>query len=96
MALFLVRMTVNWPRDLKGAEAEALRAREKDYAAGLQRSGVWKHLWRTTGVFGNVSVFDVESHEHLHEVLTGLPFFPMLDIEIEPLSDHPGRVAPDP
>lgn len=93
--LFLVKMTVDWPREMPKVEAEALQEAERSYSAELQRKGLWKHLWRTTGVFGNVSVFDVESHEVLHDALTGLPFFPYLTLEITPLSRHPGWVMPD-
>lgn len=93
--LFLVKMRVDWPRDMPDEDAEALQVAERDYSADLQHKGVWKHLWRTTGVFGNVSVFDVQSHEELHEVLTNLPFFPFITLEITPLSQHPGRVTVD-
>ena len=93
--LFMVQMTVDWPRNMPEDEASRLRDAERAYSADLQRKGVWKHLWRTTGIFGNVSIFDVQSHEELHDVLTGLPFYPFLTIEITPLSDHPGRIDPE-
>ena len=93
--LFLVKMQVDWPRDMAPDDAEALQKAERTYSADLQRKGVWKHLWRTTGIFGNVSVFDVQSHEELHEALTNLPFYPFLTVEITPLSRHPGWVMGD-
>ncbi|WP_298937250.1 muconolactone Delta-isomerase family protein [uncultured Ruegeria sp.] len=90
--LFLVKMSVDWPRDMPPDEASALQKAERAYSANLQRKGVWKHLWRTTGIFGNISVFDVQSHEELHEVITGLPFYPYITLDITPLSQHPGRI----
>ena len=62
----------------------------------LQKRGVWLHLWRTSGIFGNVSIFDVESNEKLHEILSGLPFFSFLTMEITPLSRHPSRITDPP
>lgn len=96
MALFLVTMRVDWPRDMDEGEARRLTEAERAYAARLQREGTWLHLWRVAGVFGNVSVFDVESHEALHEVLAGLPFFPFLTIEVTPLARHSGRIEDPP
>lgn len=90
--LFLVRMTVDWPRDLPEAEAARLTAAERAYSARLQEAGTWRHLWRSSGKFGNISVFDVASHEELHEILSSLPFFPFVTMEVEPLSRHPGRI----
>lgn len=90
--LFMVRMSVDWPTEMDAQAASALTKRERAYSAMLQRSGVWKHLWRTTGSIGNISIFNVTSHEHLHEVLTNLPFFAFITMEITPLSEHPGKV----
>ena len=96
MPLFLVRMKVDWPKGMDPEEDAALRAAEKAYGAKHQREGTWLHLWRTPGVFGNVSVFDVPDHERLHEVLSELPFFPFLTITVEPLAHHSSRVEPEP
>ena len=94
--LFMVKMKVNWPRDLDEDEGQALVQRERDYAMDLQKRGVWLHLWRTSGIFGNVSIFDVESNEKLHEILSGLPFFSIITMEITPLSRHPSRIVDPP
>lgn len=91
--LFLVRMRVDWPSDLGEAEGAVLKAREKDYAQAHMRAGTWKHIWRETGQFGNVSIFEVDSHEELHEILSGLPFFPFLTLEVVALSRHPSALA---
>lgn len=94
--LFLVKMKVNWPSDLGKIEGEALVAREREYSQGFQKSGEWLHLWRTSGIFGNVSIFDVESNDKLHEILSGLPFFSFITMEISPLSLHPSRISKPP
>ncbi|GFE66178.1 muconolactone Delta-isomerase [Litoreibacter roseus] len=93
--LFLVRMDVCLPSDLSDQEAETLKHQEKLYAQKLQCEGTWLHLWRVAGHYANVSVFSVEDLDTLHTALTGLPFFPFLEIEITPLCAHPSRVAPE-
>lgn len=90
--LFHVTMRVNLPHDLDPEVAGELKSREKARAQELQRAGIWRHLWRVAGQYANVSVFDVDSHEELHEILSGLPLFPYLDIEVLPLARHPSAL----
>jgi muconolactone delta-isomerase len=56
------------------------------------RSGEWRHLWRVAGRYANVSVFDVDSIDRLHELLSELPLFPYLDIRVTPLATHPSAI----
>ncbi|MDF2471850.1 MAG: catC, partial [Rhodococcus erythropolis] len=48
----------------------------------------WVHLWRIVGQFSNISIFDVESADELHEILWNLPLFPYMTIEVMPLTKH--------
>ncbi|CAN5498215.1 muconolactone Delta-isomerase [soil metagenome] len=93
--LFHVRMTVRLPHDMPPADADRLKAREKQIAQELQRAGVWRHLWRVTGRYANVSVFDVSDNAALHDTLTSLPLFPYMDIEVQPLCRHASSVHDD-
>ncbi len=54
----------------------------------LQRSGKWAHIWRIVGQYSNISVFDVESADELHEILWNLPLFPYMTVEVMPLTKH--------
>lgn len=90
--LFHVRMDVRIPHDLDTEMVEDLKAREKERAQQLQRDGRWRHLWRIAGRYANISVFDVDSAEELHELLSELPLFPYLDIEVIPLVPHPSAI----
>ena len=86
--LFHVRMDVSLPHDMDpNRRAELVRA-EKDRALELQKMGVWPHLWRVVVQYSNISIFDVESADELHEILWNLPLFPYMDIEILPLTRH--------
>ncbi|GAA3725109.1 muconolactone Delta-isomerase [Spinactinospora alkalitolerans] len=93
MALFHVRMDVHIPRDLEEKVRVDTVAREKEYAQELQREGRWLHLWRIVGQYSNISIFDVESADELHELLWGLPLFPYMDITIMPLTRHGSAIT---
>ena len=38
-------------------------------------------------------MFDVESVDRLHELLSTLPLFPFLDIRVTPLATHPSAIG---
>lgn len=90
--LFLVRMDVNLPVDMPSEEAAGIKAVEKAYSQDLQRQGKWRHIWRVVGEYSNYSVFDAESNEELHNMLSGLPLFPYMDISVTPLAKHPSDI----
>ena len=93
--LFLVHMEVRLPHDMPAEEADALKAREREIAQALQRDGRWRHLWRVAGRYANYSVFDVGSPDELHDLLSGLPLFPYMDIVVTPLARHPSAIEPE-
>jgi muconolactone D-isomerase len=90
--LFHARMTVNLPHDMAETNAEALKAAERKRAAELQRQGKWRHLWRVAGRYANVSIFDVEDADQLHALLTSLPLFPFMQVEVTALCRHPSSI----
>jgi muconolactone D-isomerase len=87
-------MDVKLPHDLPAAEADEIKAREKAYAQGLQRDGRWQHLWRVVGEYANYSVFDVESNDALHQLLSQLPLYPYMQLHVTPLAQHPSAIQP--
>ena len=90
--LFLVKMTVTLPHGMSEKDLAALKAKEAEASQALQKSGVWRHLWRVAGAYANFSVFEVRGPDHLHEVLTSLPFFPFLTTEVTALVPHPSAL----
>ena len=91
--LFLVRMDVKIPHDLPAAQVDEIKAREKKYSQDLQRDGRWRSIWRVVGEYANYSVFDVSSNDELHQLLSGLPLFPYMDIHVTPLANHPSAIV---
>lgn len=94
--LFHARMDVEIPGDLAPDERKRLVEAEKERALELQRSGKWPHLWRIVGRYSNVSILDVESNDELHAMLSSLPLYPYLRIEVTPLATHPSDLAVQP
>ncbi len=90
--LYLVHMIVDIPDSLPAEEAARIKAEEKAYSQDLQRSGKWPHIWRVVGQYANYSVFDVESNEDLHNLLSALPLFPYMQISVTPLATHPSAI----
>jgi muconolactone D-isomerase len=90
--LYLVRMDVHLPSDMPADQAEEIKAREKAYSQRLQREGKWPQLYRIVGEYANYSVFDVESNDELHTLLSNLPLFPYLEISVTPLARHPSSI----
>lgn len=91
--LYLVRMDVAIPADMPTAIADEIKAREKAYSQDLQRSGKWQQIYRVVGEYANYSIFDVESNDELHALLSGLPLFPYMRIAVTPLAKHPSALA---
>jgi muconolactone D-isomerase len=92
--LFHVEMTVRVPHDTDPELMADLNEKEHERARELQESGCWVHLWRVAGKFQNISVFDVASSDELHEVVSSLPLYPFMDVEVTALCHHPGAIDP--
>jgi muconolactone D-isomerase len=90
--LFQVRMDVRLPHDLAVETVDELKKVERERAHQLQAQGKWRHLWRIAGHFANISVFDVESPQELHDILSTLPLFPFMEIAVTPLCRHPSTI----
>lgn len=93
--LFKVEMIVALPRDMAPEEADRLKAAEKEKFQELQRAGTWRHIWRVAGQYANVSIFDVESNQQLHDILTALPLFPFMTVTVTALCRHPSSLHDD-
>jgi muconolactone D-isomerase len=93
--LFQVGMIVDVPAGFDPDEFERMKAAEKAYSQELQETGEWRHIWRVAGKYVNTSIFDVQSNERLHEILTGLPLFPFLTLTVTPLCRHPSSIRED-
>jgi len=94
--LFHVRMDVSLPHDLDPGRRTELVAAERDRALELQKLGVWPHLWRVVGRYSDISVFDVPTNDELHAVLSSLPLWEFMTVQVTPLAQHPSDIAAQP
>jgi muconolactone D-isomerase len=90
--LFHVRMDVHMPPDFDPQARSEIVERERAYCQELQSAGKWPHIWRIVGEYANFSIFDVESHEELHRIISGLPLFCYMDIHVIALATHPSDI----
>lgn len=90
--LFYVRKDVILPNHLSEQEITDIKKRELKYSQEIQRQGKCRHLWRITGKYANISIFEVQSNEELHNLLQGLPLYPYMKIEVIPLNRHPSSI----
>jgi len=93
--LFHVTMDVRIPHGADMARIDALKAQEKARAQELQEAGIWRHLWRVAGRYSNVSIFDVGSNAELHDILSTLPLFPFMEVQVSVLCRHPSSIHAD-
>ena len=93
--LFQVEMDVRLPHDMPSEKADELKRVERARCQELMRDGTWRHLWRIAGRYANVSVFDVRSHDELHEILMSLPLFPFMAMKVTALCRHPSSIRDD-
>jgi muconolactone D-isomerase len=90
--LFHVSIDIRIPHDADPEKIKHLSAQEHERSKELQEKGKWLHLWRVAGKFANVSIFDVESPDELHEILNSLPLYPFMEVDVAALCHHPGSL----
>lgn len=86
--LFHVQMNVTIPHGLDAEYIADLKVREKAMSQELQRQGKWVYIWRIVGQYANISIFEVNSPAELHDILSNLPLFPFMQIEVKALCKH--------
>lgn len=89
---YLVEMEVKFPESLTPEQVADFQERERDYSQKLQEGGELKAIYRVVGRYANVSIFDVESNQHLHDTLSGFPMYPYMDIRTTALCTHPNSI----
>ncbi|MFC6051664.1 muconolactone delta-isomerase [Acinetobacter sp. Ac_877] len=90
--LYMVQMTVKKPHDIDPNVWADIIVKEREYGQTYMKNGKFVHIWRTVGKFANVSIFDVESNDELHQILSGFPLFPYMDMEVTALAEHPSAL----
>jgi muconolactone D-isomerase len=87
--LFMLRIDVSLPPEMAQADKDALRERENARAKELIEKGTLVRIWRVVGRVANLSLWHTDSLEALHDVVSSLPMFPYMKIDVTPLINHP-------
>ena len=66
-----------------------LVVKERAHAAELAARGFLVRMWRVPGRRENWGLWRAADATHLHEILSGLPFWPFMDLEVHPMAVHP-------
>ena len=90
---FLVSIEVEYPTDGDADELERLTHAERVRARELTEAGSLKRIWRVPGRRANWGLWEAADATELHSLLSSLPFFPYLNIEVLPLALHPSDPA---
>lgn len=90
--LFLARMDVQFPAHLSADDVTRMQGLEKEHSQALQQEGRLASIWRVVGEYANYSVFDVESNDELHQILSSFPMYPFMKIKVTPLAKHPNSI----
>jgi muconolactone D-isomerase len=86
---FLVSIKVEVPQDFPGSSFEQLLVRERVRGQELKAQGSIERIWRVPGTRNNVGIWKAEDASQLHLLLSSLPIFAFMKIEIVPLAVHP-------
>ena len=86
---FLVRIEIQLDESLSVEQREALYAAEAERAGALAEAGHLVRLWRLPGRRANWGLWRAADATELHEVLTSLPLWPYMDVDVNPLARHP-------
>lgn len=92
--VFVVEMDVSIPDSWSDEKIAEMLAREKECSQKWQASGKWKHLWRVTARYANISVLEVDGPDELHEIISSLPLFPYMNIKVTSVCRHPNAIRP--
>ncbi|MGQ0615955.1 MAG: muconolactone Delta-isomerase family protein [Acidimicrobiia bacterium] len=92
----MINTEIDFPSDMDAGAKADLVAREQATSLGYQRDGKVKGIWRVVGRYANFTLYDCESNDELHRLLSGLPLFPYMDIQVVPLALHPSSLEANP
>jgi muconolactone D-isomerase len=86
---FLVRIEVGLPATMPQEERSRLLAAELERGRELVESGSIAAIWRVPGGLRNVGIWEARDATELHDLLSSLPLFQWLSVEVTPLATHP-------
>ncbi len=84
---YMVKMVSRLPHGIEN-ESEAAKdlwEREHARAQELKEQGVWSDITHPVGLLSWTCIWHADSHDELHKIISSLPLFPYLEIDVVPL-----------
>ena len=85
---FLARIEQHISPEMDPDRLAAVKAAERQRGEELVAAGTLRRIWRIPGRRAVMALYRVEGPDELHEVLSSLPLFPWMDIEVTALGGH--------
>lgn len=86
--LFMLKIRYAPAPGLTPEEAKELRRRHDEHASGLAAKGTLHGIWRIAATQSNFSLWQAGNAQELHDVISQLPLFPHMRVEVVPLAKH--------
>ena len=91
---FLVNIRINIPQDMSEDKFNELATTERAMAARHAQEGTLIRMWRVPGRRENWGLWKASSATELHAILSALPVWPWMDLDVHALAAHPVDPAP--
>lgn len=85
---FLVNIRIDWGNDKSEAWVREITQAEHAMAADLAERGHLLRMWRVPGRRENWGLWWAEDATELHAILSALPVWPWMDLDVHPLGRH--------
>jgi muconolactone D-isomerase len=82
---FMMNIRVQFPGTWTPEQRAEERQKETMHALEHMHNGIIKRVFRIPGQYGNFSIWEVDSHEHLHELISGMPANPWMNANMTPI-----------
>ena len=86
---FLVKIEVSIPFDYPTQQFNDLLIQERNRGKELKALGHIFRIWRVPGTRNNVGIWKAKDASELHSILSSLPLFEIMTIEVVALAVHP-------
>ncbi|MEA2002194.1 MAG: muconolactone Delta-isomerase family protein [Actinomycetota bacterium] len=85
---FLARIEQDISPDMDPIRLAKVKEAERARGEELITAGKLCRIWRVPGRRAGYALYNVDSPEELHEILSSMPLWPWMDIEVTALSAH--------
>lgn len=86
---FLININITWPETLGDDEIQRISVAERQRAAELTEQGALVRMWRVPGRRENWGLWRAGDPTEMHDIISSLPVWPYMEVQVIPLADHP-------